>query len=140
MDVFLYFVSLYLVMETETQDKPESENKNDINSKKEEIISKVREIDKWEEIGAHRPLGQLWYTVGYSLIAIVLSVVFLVGFISWIFPFPEIRGYFKIADQFFLLVFQVFDMGTAYSIDRFIGEWRVKDEKKMIKYVQFFFW
>jgi len=32
------------------------------------------------------------------------------------------------------------DVGTAYGIERFVAEYRIKDPKKMIKYLQFFIW
>ena len=104
------------------------------------VLTKIQQMDKWEEVGAHRPIGQLWYSIGITLIAVILSFGFLALIVSVVYPYPEIKGYFKIADTFFLLVFQIFDMGTAFSVDRFIGEWRVKDQRKMIKYMQFFFW
>ena len=105
-----------------------------------EIVSELKKIDKWEEVGAHRPIGQLWFNLGIYIIIILLSAISLATIVQWVFPYPEIQGYYKIGDNFFLLIYQVFDIGTAFGIERFIGEWRVKDTNRMIKYVQFFFW
>ncbi|MBD3351251.1 MAG: hypothetical protein GF364_07170 [Candidatus Lokiarchaeota archaeon] len=131
------------ISENQTNDEnSETLTESEVNGEEqmELIVSELKKIDKWEEIGAHRPIGQLWYNLGIYIIIILLSAISLATIVSWVFPYPEIQGYYKIADNFFLLIYQVFDIGTAFGIERFIGEWRVKDTKRMIKYVQFFFW
>jgi len=57
-----------------------------------------------------------------------------------LYPYPESEGYRNIVSQLFVLLFSIFGIGTAYGLQRFIAEWRIKDPRKMLQYIQFFIW
>jgi hypothetical protein len=99
------------------------------------------EFDQWETIGYHRALGGFFFNLVIMLFSAIIGILFLAFLTNLLYPWPEIQGYSKVAGGFFFaLVYQIFDFGTAYGIQRFIAEYRVKDPNKMIKYIQFFVW
>jgi hypothetical protein len=94
----------------------------------------------WNNIGFHRPIGGFFYDLPFRLVQILIGLG-LIGFIyGFLYPFPESMGYKTAATGIFVVFFQIFDLGTAYLMDRFIGETNVKDPKKMVQYVQYFIW
>jgi hypothetical protein len=104
---------------------------------------RISELDAetlWNNIGFHRPIGGFFFDLPFRLIQMVLGIA-LVGFIyGFLYPFPESMGYKTAATGIFSIFFQIFDLGTAYLMDRFIGETNVKNPKKMVQYVQYFIW
>nr|MDO8115352.1 hypothetical protein [Candidatus Sigynarchaeota archaeon] len=97
-------------------------------------------VDPWQKVGFSRTLGGFFYRYMLFLLEMVIGAL-LVGFLLNIFyPWPEAEGYRNIVGQLFVLLFSVFDIGTAYGIERFLAEWRVKDPRKMLYYLQFFIW
>jgi hypothetical protein len=105
-----------------------------------QAIQKLVNIDPWEEIGFQRPLGSFWYSLSISVFTSVVSLFFISIIYKMLYPYPEMQGYNTIAAGFFAVIFQVFDIGTAFGIERFIGEYRIKDPKKMLEYIRFFVW
>jgi hypothetical protein len=97
-------------------------------------------FNHWEDIGFQRPLGNFLY--GYMIvIATAIIGIVLVSFVyQFLWPYPQIQGYNGIAGGVFAIVYQLFDVGTAFGIVRFIAEWRVKDPKRMLQYVRFYIW
>lgn len=109
-------------------------------SQVENVDAKYRGVDPWERVGFSRPLGGFFYNYLLSLLALLIGFVF-VGYLLGIFyPYPEGQGYRDVAGALFALLFQIMDIGTAYGIERFIAEWRVKNPRKMLHYIQFFVW
>ena len=95
---------------------------------------------KWEDIGFHRPLGNFFYGIFIAIFTGIIGLVFLNLMVTILYPYPEIQGYNGIAGSIFSIIFMVFDTGTAFGIERFIAEWRVKDPKRMLHYIQFYIW
>ncbi len=97
-------------------------------------------VDPWQKVGFSRTLGGFFYRYALFLIELVIGAS-LIGFLFNLFyPWPEGEGYRNVAGSLFVVLFSVFDIGTAYGIERFIAEWRVKNPRKMLKYLQFFIW
>ncbi|MHA1732110.1 MAG: hypothetical protein ACTSU5_09205 [Promethearchaeota archaeon] len=94
----------------------------------------------YDLISYARPLGGWFYQFFFAIIgAAILALT--TGFIlANIYPFPESRGYNDLADKIFMIMSFVFNIPTAYAIERFIGEWRVKDPKTMVEYIRFYMW
>ncbi len=105
----------------------------------EERFNSVK-FDHWEDIGFQRPLGNFFYGYSITILGAVFSLIIMPLFIQLLYPYLEINGYNGIAGGVFALVYQLFDVGTAFGIVRFIAEWRVKDPSRMLKYVQFYIW
>ncbi|MBD3351857.1 MAG: hypothetical protein GF364_10260 [Candidatus Lokiarchaeota archaeon] len=114
----------------------EKKRQDEVETAIEDLIS----ADPWEELGFQRPLGSLWYGFSMYIFVALISLFFISLIYKLLYPYPEMEGYNKIAGGIFALVFQVFDVGTAFGIERFIGEYRIKNPKKMLEYVRFFVW
>ncbi|MEX2681515.1 MAG: hypothetical protein Q6373_007940 [Candidatus Sigynarchaeota archaeon] len=106
------------------QKKPDSAS-----SKKEEL---------WDVIGFHRPLGGFMFNYVIGFVEIIFGVVVGGLLISVLYPYPESKGYRDLAGMVFIWTMPLFDIGVAYGIERFIGEYRIKDPAKMVQYIQFF--
>lgn len=100
----------------------------------------VAKTKGWDSIGFHRVLGGYFYDYGLSLIEMFLGFLLTPILIFIAFPYPEASGYYDIAFRFFGVLFTVFDFATAFSIERFIGEYRVKDPRKMLGFISFYVW
>jgi hypothetical protein len=97
-------------------------------------------FNRWEDIGFQRPLGNFLYGYMITVATAIIGIV-LVSFVyQFLWPYPQIQGYNGIAGGVFAIVYQLFDVGTAFGIVRFIAEWRVKNPKRMLEYVRFYIW
>ncbi len=97
-------------------------------------------FNHWEDIGFQRPLGNFLYGYMITVATAIIGIV-LVSFVyQYLWPYPQIQGYNGIAGGVFAIVYQLFDVGTAFGIVRFIAEWRVKNPKRMLEYVRFYIW
>ena len=106
----------------------------------EKYEEEYKDINPWDRIGFSRPLGGLFYNLFFTLIGLVIGLVTAGYLISWLYPYPEAQGYYGIVGTLFTLMFAIFDMGTAYGIQRFVAEYRIKNPRKMLEYIQFFIW
>nr|MDO8111473.1 hypothetical protein [Candidatus Sigynarchaeota archaeon] len=105
-----------------------------------EPAKSIKKGDLWDQIGFHRPLGGFMYNYVIGFVEIVFGVVVGGLMISLLYPYPESKGYRDLAGMMFVWIMPLFDIGVAYGIERFIGEWRVKDPAKMVQYIEFFAW
>ncbi len=106
----------------------------------EEVKDRVRTSKNWDTIGFHRVLGGIFYDYGLSLIELILGLFLMpLAFLIFI-PYPEGNGYYDIANRLFWAIFSIFDFATAFGIERFIGEYRVKDPRKMLGFISFYIW
>ncbi len=117
------------------------ETKNADSQKIDDGFNPSTQRDNWEQVGFHRSLGGFLHNIVIGIASTVVGLLF-IGFLTGLlYPFPEIQGYNKVANGFFfIIIYQIFDFGTAFGIQRFIAEYRIKDPKRMIQYVQFFIW
>jgi hypothetical protein len=97
-------------------------------------------LQNWEKIGFQRQLGGWMYGFSISIFTMLVGLL-TIGFITaLLYPYPEQKGYMGVSGILFGWVYQVFDLGTAFGIRRFIAEYRVKNPKKMLEYIRFFIW
>ena len=106
----------------------------------EELEKRYADVDPWKKIGFSRTLGGFFYQFVLFIIGILVFGVLLGFALNIFYPYPESEGYRNITSQLFSLLFSIFGIGTAYGLQRFIAEWRIKDPRKMLKYIQFFIW
>ncbi len=96
--------------------------------------------DLWEQIGFHRPLGGFMYNYVLGFVGIIFGLLVAGLLISVLYPYPESKGYRDLSRIVFVWFMPFLDFGVAFGIERFIGEWRVKDQAKMVEYIRFFAW
>lgn len=101
---------------------------------------KYKDLNPWDKVGFSRPLGGLFYNLIFTLFGLVIGLVTAGFVISWLYPYPEAAGYYAIVGTLFSLFFAIMDFGTAYGIERFVAEYRIKDPPRMLQYIQFFIW
>lgn len=97
-------------------------------------------INLWEQVGFTRPLGGFFYNFVLAIVGLIIGLVFVGFLLSWLYPWPEAEGYRSIAGVYYSLLFSIMDIGTAYGIERFVAENRIKNPRKMLQYLQFFIW
>jgi O-antigen/teichoic acid export membrane protein len=112
----------------------------EINNNSDHPIKKIEKSGGWDEIGFHRSLAGFWYKLVLELGIILIPAIIMPVLIRILYPFPETIGYRDAMTGLFVLVFQVFDLGTTNTISRFIADENLKNPKKMIQYVQYFIW
>ncbi len=96
--------------------------------------------DSYDLISYARPLGGWFYQFFFAIVGAVF-IALTTGFIlAYIYPFPESKGYNDLADKIFMIIGFMFNIPTAFALERFIGEYRVKDPKTMVEYVRFYIW
>jgi hypothetical protein len=101
----------------------------------------AKEEDLWDEVGIHKTLGGSFFrNFTFMLIGALISVATVTFVLGQLIPYVNSKGYYDISQNLFSFVFMIFDVGTAYGIERFIAEYMVKDKRKMMKYVQFYVW
>ncbi len=94
----------------------------------------------WQNIGFHRPLAGFFYNLVFYFFGIFFGA-FVGGYLyNIMYPFPESLGYKTAATTIFILFFQIWDLGTANVVNRYMGENSVKNPKKMVLYIQYFIW
>lgn len=59
---------------------------------------------------------------------------------KYIYPFPEAKGWADSAGIMFAIINTIFNIPTAFAIERFVGEYRVKSPAKFIHYIRFYIW
>jgi len=80
----------------ENAEQPVSAEQNLLKSKMSAIIA----ADPWEEIGIHRNIGAFWYNFSLTILTLLISLSFLSLLARYLYPYPEMKGYLKVADGF----------------------------------------
>ena len=94
----------------------------------------------WDEIGFHKPLANLWFGLGFNIIGMLVSIIFVGPLLNLFYPYPEVGGYRGTATGIFGLFFTILDLGTNATMDRFIAAEAIKSPKTILKYIQYFVW
>lgn len=104
-------------------------------------LMKDDEIDEWEEIGYHRQLSGFIFALFMSLILLGPQVLLtLYVYPNYIMPFPQAAGYYSFVLRFFEAFWLVLDFGTSTAAAKYFAQYRVKQPKKAIKYIQIYTW
>ena len=94
----------------------------------------------FDKIGYARSLGGFFYQFFYALLGAAILAGVYVPFLSFFYPWPESKSMADFSKILFLMVNTLFDIPTSFAIERFIGEWRIKDSRKMMEYIRFYIW
>lgn len=96
--------------------------------------------DLWDEIGFSRPLSGFWFRLVFEISTILVPILFVSFMLKYVYPYPTSLGYKTTFTGIFVLIFAVFDVGTANTITRFIADVNIKNPVRMIHYIQYFIW
>ncbi len=95
----------------------------------------------WEEVGFHRPLGGFMFALMLGLVLFVPLIIYQnLVLPSFILPSAQALGIWGRVSQFFILIWQFFDMGTSAAFIKFLSEYRVRDPRRGILFGQVFVW
>ncbi len=95
----------------------------------------------WEDIGFHRPLAGFLFLMAVGLVLFIP----LMGYQAFVLPrfllpWPQAVGAWDWVVRFFEVFWLVFDVGTSVAMVKYFSEYRVKEPRKGLKYIQFFVW
>lgn len=105
-----------------------------------EILKKYDPPKAFNKIGFARPLGGLFYQYFYGILSGVIILLTYSFILKWLYPYPDAKAYGKVAEKLFSFLFFVLNIPTAFSLERFAAEWRVKNPYKMVQYIRFYIW
>ncbi len=94
-----------------------------------------KDYEDFERIGYFRITGSFYFNIIFAPLA--LGYVFLIPIFI---PQKEALSYYTIVTSLFASIFTLADLGLASALSRFVAEYRIKDPRRTLKYVQFFIW
>ncbi len=95
----------------------------------------------WDSIGYHRPLGGFLFALMLGLVLFVPLIIYQNLILpSYILPSAQALGIWGRVAQFFLLFWNIFDMGTSAAFIKFFAQYRVDNPRKAIQFGQVFVW
>ena len=107
----------------------------------EEIASFDREKFKgFDRVGYARPLGGWFYQFFYALLGAGVVVVFYPFMLGILYPEPESKAYVDVAGVLFSILFFAFNIPTNFAIERWVGDYRIKNPTRMVQYMSFYIW
>ncbi len=95
----------------------------------------------WENIGFHRPLAG-FFTAFFLGILIFVPLIIYQNLILPVYLLPSAQaiGIWGRVVQFFMVVWNFFDMGTSIAFAKFLSQHRVNDPRRAVQYGQVFVW
>ncbi len=107
----------------------------------EEIANFKREDYKgFDRVGYARPLGGWFYQVMFALLASGLVLVLYSFFLGVLYPEPETKAYNDVAGVLYSILFFAFNVPTNFAIERWVGDYRIKNPRKMVQFISFYIW
>ncbi|HME52612.1 MAG TPA: hypothetical protein VKM55_10365 [Candidatus Lokiarchaeia archaeon] len=106
----------------------------------EKMLENYEEPKAFNKIGYARPLGGFFYEFFYGILGMILTVALFEFYLGILYPWPESNGYNSIAGVLFMFVQTIFNVPTNWAIDMFVGEWRVKNPRRMISFLSYYIW
>lgn len=107
----------------------------------EEIATFDREKFKgFDRVGYARPLGGWFYQFFYALLGAGVVIVFYPFMLGILYPEPESKAYVDVAGVLFSILFFAFNIPTNFAIERWVGDYRIKNPSRMVQYMSFYIW
>ena len=105
------------------------------------VASEEVKDDAWEDIGFHRPLAGFLFLMAVGLVLFVP----LMGYQAFVLPrfllpWPQAMGAWDWVVRFFEVFWLIFDVGTSLAMVKYFSEYRIKEPRRGLKYIQFFVW
>ncbi len=99
------------------------------------------QVDEWEEVGFHRPLGGFLVALTVGLVLFIPLIIYQNIILPvYILPSAQALGIWGRVVQFFSLAWLFFDMGTSVAFIKYLSQHRVDDPRRGIKFGQVFVW
>ncbi|MHA1110952.1 MAG: hypothetical protein ACTSRE_07595 [Promethearchaeota archaeon] len=126
---------------SEYPDLCDSDGKIDLENKNaKELLKDWEKPEGFDKIGYARPLGGFFYEFFYFILGTVVSLAIYPFILSFMYPWPESQSYANLVGVLFLIFENIFNIPTMFAIDRFVGEYRVKNTNKMMDFIRFYTW
>ncbi|MHA1339029.1 MAG: hypothetical protein ACTSRZ_03430 [Promethearchaeota archaeon] len=123
---------------------PNEEKKVEIEITDEEIEEfkqkKLKELRNFDVIGYQRALGGYFYQFFFAILGGVVIFVLFGSILAVVYPYPTAKGYVNSSMIMFSFIQFIFNIPTAFAIERFVSEWRIKNPHKMLEYIRFYIW
>jgi O-antigen/teichoic acid export membrane protein len=102
----------------------------------------VREANTdWEDIGFHRPLAGFFMAFYLGILVFIPLIIYQNLILPvYILPSAQALGIWGRVTQFFLLIWNFFDMGTSTAFIKFLSQYRVHDPRRAVQYGQVYVW
>ncbi len=127
-------VAAYLVLRRYAQRHPEALERITVESEE------VKE-DAWEDIGFHRPLAGFLFLMAVGLVLFVPLMSYQAFVLPrFLLPWPQAMGAWDWVVRFFEVFWLIFDVGTSLAMVKYFSEYRIKEPRRGLKYIQFFVW
>ncbi len=93
---------------------------------------------EWDQLGFHRPIGGVFYAIGFLPIVAVVGIMLLPLAQFTKLRFVEIGSFEAIAAGLFGAVYSILDFELGRGIQRFVPEYLIKDPRKATQFATFF--
>ncbi len=110
------------------------------NSHAKSLLDDWQEPKAFDKIGYARPLGGFYMEFFYYILGTIIQLAIYPFILSFMYPWPESQSYANLVGVVFLIFENIFNIPTSFAIDRFVGEYRVKNTRKMIDFIRFYTW
>ena len=96
---------------------------------------------EWEQVGMHRQIASFFFNLILSLLIAVPGLVLaLYIYPNFIQPYPQVIGWQNVVGGFFGPFWTVVDLGIAAAAVKYFAEYRVKDPRKAVRFLQLLCW
>ncbi len=97
-------------------------------------------LNGFDRVGYSRPLGGWIYQFFYALLGVAVMVVVIPVILGQLYTEPETKAYVTVAGVLFSILQSTFNVPTNWAIERWIGEYRIKNPRKMLEFISFYCW
>ncbi|NMC05420.1 MAG: hypothetical protein GYA24_09420 [Candidatus Lokiarchaeota archaeon] len=94
----------------------------------------------FDRVGYARPLGGWLYQFFYAILGAGVMAVLIPVLLGTLYPEPESKAYVTVAGVLFSIFQNAMNVPTAWAIERWIGDYRIKNPKKMLEFISFYIW
>ncbi|MEX2683168.1 MAG: hypothetical protein Q6373_016405 [Candidatus Sigynarchaeota archaeon] len=97
-------------------------------------------LNAFDRVGYSRPLGGWLYQFFYAILGAGIMAVVIPFLLGQLYPEPESKAYVTVAGVLFSIFQTAMNVPTSWAIERWIGDYRIKNPRKMLQFVSFYIW
>lgn len=95
----------------------------------------------WRQVGFHRPLTGFLYLLSLGILLFIVLMVYQQFVLRrWLLPSPQAHGAWDLVVRFFEVFWLVFDVGTGTAAVKYFAQYRVREPRRGLHYLQFYLW